>query len=429
MKFFQILMIISLIGIIGCNSRKGQTNNFTSANDTLVIKTEKIKGIGIFSAVAGQINFNDTIDRYDYPVIFPKNITDIRLSWRHIDPKPFQFGNLKEEKSDYVIPFLKENFPKKIDTLNLPSIKINSLSIMSGLRGKDSIFIIDENNNKDFRDDSVRLFHKMDWKTTSNLIKCKYNIYNGKEIVEDSSWINIGTINDNELWFFVSHHLKSTFSIGNHIYQIGIVDRQSHFCFDEPSLALTYQNGISKGTLLDSELLKKGECVKLNNYYYRFDDISNDGKYVTLIKEKDFYSKIGTQVGMIAPDFNCHSVNSDSISAKDYKGKYLLLINVSACRSEISSYKSYLDLTNAYKGKLEFIGIDDSFIALRNNIEDLNISGKFVIAPDNPMIKKNYRPDICSRTCFLISPEGRIIHKFEIFNWQSNLARVFGNKK
>ena len=431
MKIVNILIITSLMVVISCSPKKEQANNFTSSSDTLVLTTNKIKGIDLFSAGAGAFHFRDTAEEYDYPVIFPKSISDIKLAWTHIDSKPFQFGSLKKDKSDYIKTFLKENFPTKIDTLNLPSIKDNSICIMSGRRGKDMVFIVDENNNKDFRDDSVRLFQKIEWRTISKLIKCKYMIYNGKETVEDSSWMNIGTINDydNDLCFFVSHHLESTFSIDNQNYQIGVIDEQSHFGFDEPVLALISQKGIRKDTLLESELLKKGEYVKLANTYYRFDDISNDGKYITLIKENDFNSKIGTQVGMKAPNFNCHSIDGDSISLNDYKGKYLLLLNVSACWSEVSSYTCFMDLTETFKGKLEFLGIDDSSIALRNNIKDSNISGRFVIAADNQIIRRFYRPLICSRTCFLINPNGSIIDKFEIFDWKSNLAEVFGSKK
>ncbi|NJK96135.1 MAG: hypothetical protein HC905_15590 [Bacteroidales bacterium] len=159
--------------------------------------------------------------------------------------------------------FLKENFPCKIDTGRIPSIKDNSVCIMSGRQGKDTIFIVDENNNKDFRDDPVRLYKEMDWKTTSGLIKCQYNVYNGHEMVKDSSWVNLGTLGDSELWFFVSHHLESTFSVDNQIYTIGVVDEQSKFCFDDPVIALISQNGIKKDTLLETEILKKESILNL----------------------------------------------------------------------------------------------------------------------------------------------------------------------
>jgi hypothetical protein len=36
----------------------------------------------------------------------------------------------------------------------------------------------------------------------------------------------------------------------------------------------------------------------------------------------------------------------------------------------------------------------------------------------------SYRPEFCSRTCFLINPDGRIIDRFEIFDWKSHIASI-----
>jgi hypothetical protein len=413
MKVLQFFSIISTVAIIGCNSPKEYlVNHFTSSCDTIILTTEKMKGYDIFPMDAGVLHFFDTTEFYKYQVKFPGNISNIKISYKIIDFKKFSY----------------EAFHNKALWDDL-SLKNNSVCVMSGRRGNDTVFVLDENNNKDFSDDSVRLYKNMDWKTTTKLIKSKYFVNNGKEIVEDSTWVNIGTIDGTELWFFVSNHLESSFSIDGNPYQIGIVDKQSQYCFDEPILSLISQNGIRKDTLLETELLKKGEYLKLEDNYYRFDTISNDGKYITLIKEKDFNSKIGTQVGMISPDFNCHSITGDSISSINYRGKYLLIINVSACWSKISSYKCYKDLTEAYEGKFEFIGIDNSPVTLDNNIRNLNLKGSFVIAENNPVLQKAFRPAYCSRTCFLINPAGRIIDKFEIFDWESSLTRIFGNKK
>jgi peroxiredoxin len=304
---------------------------------------------------------------------------------------------------------------------------------MSGIKENDTILIVDENNNKDFRDDSVRVIKSLrqlptnGWWSNSTHIKSKYFISDGNELIEDSTWVCIAKIYNEGLLFFVSHHLEATFSVDDQVYKIGIIDRYTNFCFDDPTMTLLTRDGIRRDTLTESELIKQGEYLKLKDKYYRFDTISNDGRYVTLIKEKEFNNKIGTQVGMIAPDFNCHSIDGDSISSSNYKGKYLILVNVSACWSRISSYQCYKIMTETYKGKLEFIAIDNSPATLRNNIKALNLSGEFVIAEENKMIQKAYRPDYSSRTCFLIDPDGRILDKFEIFDWRTNLSHVFEN--
>jgi len=246
-------------------------------------------------------------------------------------------------------------------------------------------------------------------------------------MTEDSSWVNIGADGSGQLLFFVAHHLEANFSFDDQSYQIGLVNGAPfiRFCFESPILALTAQPGIKKDTLFEADLLKKGEYLKLKDTYYRFADISNDGKKIFLVKENDFSSKIGTQAGMLAPDFRCKSLDGDSIRFRDYKGKYLLLINVSGCWSKESSYKCYKDLTEAYKGKLEFLGIDKSPVFLSNNIKDLKLTGKFINANENNEIEV-FRPEYCSRTCFLINPDGRIIDKFEIFDWKPILEKLFG---
>ena len=430
MKIKQILASLLLIAIFACSPKTKQVNQFTSSSDTLIVQTSKIKGFGLFSGEAVNLEFRDTTGSNDFQVIYPKGITNIRSGWESVDYKPFWYRNITDEKSPYITSFLKDYFPAKIDTSNLPSIRDNSISIMSGLRGKDPIFIVDQNNNKDFRDDSVRLVQPIDWKAYAKLIKCKYKIYNGKEMVEDSSWLNIGAEGSGQLLFFISHHLEANFSFDNQPYQIGVVNGPPmlRFCFDSPILALTAQSGIKKDTLYDADLLKKGEYLKLNDYYYRFEDVSNDGKTIVLVKENDFSSKIGTQTGMLAPGFSCKSMGGDSIRFKDYKGKYLLLINVSSCWSKESSYKCYKDLTDAYRGRLEFLGIDKSPDILANNIKELKLSGRFINANENQTIEA-YRPEYCSRTCFLINPGGRIVDKFEIFDWKSKLEHFFNAEK
>ncbi len=422
MKLTTISLLIGLSVIFGCNREIEQENNFSSATDTLILKTEKIKGFGMFPAGAGQIYFKDTTELYEYPVIFPKNISEIKLALQHVDIKPFQYQNLKESHSDYMTTFLDKNFPEKLDTSNIASKKENTICIMSGKLDNENVFIVDENNNKDFRDDSLRLYNKMDWHTKDHLIKCKYEVFGGGIIHIDSTWVNIGELRGN-LLFFVSHHLVSEFSIDKEKYQLGIVDEQSNFCFDDPILALISKNGVMKDSLLKSELLSKGEYLKLGNNYYKFEDISNDGKSVTLVKEKDVSNKIGTQVGFIAPDFSFLSTEGDSIYFTDYKGKYLLLSNITACWSEIMSYEYFKELSEKYASKLDIIGIDISPNLLKQNIKDLNLTGIFVIAESNPLIQKNYREDYCSRTCFLIDPQGRIIDKFEISDWKVSLAK------
>jgi peroxiredoxin len=427
MKHPTFIIALILLITMACNKEKNHDNVFNSNYDTLLIKTKKIKGYGLFNSFSYNLDFIDTIEQKSFKLVYPRNVSDIKVAYELIDFKPYWFGNLKRNKSDYMPTFLKSYFPNKFDTLNIPSLRENSICILSGKQAGENVFIVDENNNKDFSDDKIRTYKKFNTKSFSDLIPCKYNIYNGTQIVEASGWINIGTDDSNKLVYSVAHHLECNLSLDNHSYKIGIVNGFPflRFCFEDPLIAILSEGELKKDSLNNSDIATTGEYLKLGKNYYYLADVSNDGRLITLVKEKDVSNKIGTQIGFIAPDFNCHSIDGDSISLKDYKGKYLLLINVSACWSEVSSYKCYMDLTETYKNKFEHIGIDDSPIALRNNIKDLKISSRFVIAPDNQMIRKTYRPDVCSRTCFLIGPDGRIIDNFEIFDWKTVLKKHF----
>ena len=408
MKNVQIIALISLLITLGCSSEYNVNNRFTSIDDTLIIQTVRLKGIGIFPASAGQISFKDTNERYNYPVIFPKNIKRIKLAWKHVDIKPFEFKYYKkgEFPKKNILKYIEE---KKIDTLNLPSLKNNSIAMMSGISGRDTIFIIDENNNKDFRDDSVRLYKKMKWKDTSNLIKCKYQVYNGKKFEDDSTWVNIGYFEHGELFFFVSHHINASFSIDKQNYQIGLADKQSGFCFDEPFIALTYSKGTLKDSLLKKDIINKGEYVKLRDTYFRFESISNDGKIIVLIKENDFNSKIGTQVGMKAPKFLCRTIDGEILESNKITDKPIIIANISGCTPK--SYDFYKKLIEKHKD-LYIIGVESGIQA--------NLGGKMVDVENsfNKIFYNDYRKDYSNYDCYLIDMNGRITEKFQIFDWE-----------
>ncbi len=426
----SILTLIFALLITIIASAKGiQKNHYTSLNDTLLLKTEKIKGYGQLPNSMYGIEFLNPKDRNYFPLIYPKNISDLKIACELIDFKPYWFTNLKKSKSEYLSTFLKDYFPNKIDTTRVPSIKDNSISIMSGRMAGKRIFIVDQNNNKDFTDDSIRPYRKLDIESISHLIRCKYNIFNGEESAKDSGWVNIGTDASGILSISVAHHLEANFTIDENKYKIAVVNGHpfNRFCFENPIFSLSTQNEVKKDSLSKNEMFETGELIKLGRLYYRLEDISNDGHYITLIKDNDIKNKIGTQVGFIAPDFSCRTMENRAISLKDYKGKYLLLANVTAQRSPVMSYEYYKELTKTYGSKVEILCIDDSPDDLEKNIVKFDLTGKFMIAEGNQSIKKNYRKDTSSRTCFLINPEGRIADKFDISQWNQNLKSYFEN--
>jgi hypothetical protein len=420
MQYKTFLLFVILLSVIvgsSCNKDIDKVNYFSSENDTLIIKTEKVKGVGMFPAGAGEIHF-ETKNRFiDFPLIIPENISDVKIGFELFDFKPWKYEQYKMGNMDRS-SIIEDISKGKIDTLIAPSLKDNSICMLSGRKDDEMIFIVDENNNENFTDDSIRHYQKMDWKTTTNLIKCEYNIYNGKNLVTDSTWINIGfpPMDSTLLLFFVSHHLIADFKIDNHSFQIGFVDRQNSFWVEEPLIAVISENAARKDTILKSDLLKLGEYLKLGHDYYCIQDITNDGSYLTLVKENNFFSKIGTQVGMMAPEFKFKSCAGDTLSNSDFKNEMFIIANISACTR--SSFNEYKNLLATMKGKLKIIGINYGISE--------NLGGIMVDIEDeyNLEFYNNYRNAYSSYECLLIDKKGRILDKFDVFDWKKNLSKI-----
>lgn len=405
-----------------------QKNQNVILNDTIILKTKQVKGYAHMSRSIYGIELLDPKVKEYFPIKYPQNISSLKVGIELADFKPYWYSKLKKDKSDYLQSFLKKYYPGKIDTANIPTLKANSIVILSGLSFGKEVFIVDQNNNKDLTDDQIWPSRPIDTKWNSTIIECKYNIFDGKETTEDSGWINIGTNKMNVLSLSIGCHLESTVTIDKSQYTFGIVNESpiNRFSYDSPVLAiLSKDNSSRKDSILRSEMIELGENIKLGNNYYRFADITNDGKYISLIKEKDTNNLIGCQVGMMAPDFECHAVGNDTLSLKNYKGKYLLIANLTADSSPKSNYQYYTELHKQYANKLEILGIDFASQDFEKNSQTFDLTGKFIMAEGNISIQKTYRKDHFSKVCFLINPEGRIVEKFDISQWEQTLQKYF----
>lgn len=428
MKKFSFLYIILILVISSCSNFKRKENKFSASDNVLKLQTIKHKGCGLFNPGAGSLYFQKPEENhFKLKFILPQGLDSIQIATHMLDIKPRIYRNFKEHGDTASFKYSVKKF--HIDTALFPKQEIdkNYLSILKGTRHDSILLIVDQNNNRDFTDDTIRGIQPMEWKSEKSLIGFDYEIFNGARIVPAHSWINMGQSKwSKDLLCFVSQHVSATFSIDNKTYTIAVSDGQWNCSFDEINVAIIGEGGKMKDTLITEDFLKRGEYLKLGSQYYKFEDIANDGSSITLLKEDHFEKQTGTQIGMIAPDFKGHTNQGDSIALADYKGKYLLLANITSCWSPISSYQSYKELTEAYSPKIEILGIDNSPDFLQRNIKELNLKGRFIIAEDkNYSIQAHYRPDFCSRLCFLVNPEGRIVNKFEIADWKTALAKNF----
>ena len=161
MKIISILLIILSFTILSCNRKIDVPNQFSSNSDTLIVEMEKVKSTGMFSAGAGEIIFETKSSFIDFPLIIPENISDVKIGFQLFDFKPWKYNMYKKGQMDKSI-VLKDVADHKIDTLIAPSLKDNSICMMSGIKNDEMIFIVDGNNNKNFTDDSIRPYQKMD---------------------------------------------------------------------------------------------------------------------------------------------------------------------------------------------------------------------------------------------------------------------------
>lgn len=388
----------------GCNSNKPQTNYFSYSSDTLIIETKKIEGNGLFTPGASRLRFRDTaewkelLDWFDFQFVYPEKLKETKIEIFSIIHVPLKYYN-----------------KLKYDTLQkFSSEQENTIGIVSGIIDNDEVFIVDENNNKDFRDDSIRVFNEWDWWSDENLIKCEYIIEKEKETISDFGWIKIGRRKD-DLLFTNCQHLEATFSIDDIKYKLGVIDDNSNsFCFIRPEFALLGENEVMRDTLFERDLLKLKEYIKLGNFYYAIKDFYSGSGTIVLVKEENFESKVGVQIGTNAPSFKFVSTTGDTISSSEYKNYDYLIANVSGCSPR--SFDIFEEILNGINSKLKLIGI--------NSGVKRGLKGVLIDVEDqyNNEMYVNYRNAYSSYDCYLINKEGRIIDKFKISNWESNLT-------
>lgn len=381
--------VLIIFTLQSCNTDKPGANEFTAANDTLVIKAERQKGTPMFPLGMGPLLFDH--DTFPYPVTFPNGLTDIKRT---------------QLKTD-----LHSKNPYYID-------------IITGLKGKENVFVLDENNNHDFRDDSIRPPGEINWKSAKDAIKFEYKISNGKQTVKESSWVRIGTMDDSSLWFGRFEYAGGEFSIDNTPYKIAATDRRNAFAFNfsqESMIALIKDGTTTKDTLFEKDYIKLGESLKLNGTYYRFESIANNGETITLVKDKSFNNQTGTQVGMLAPAFKGTTTTGKTISSTGLHDKPLVIVNSCGCGGDKISTQAFYDIKNKYGGKINVVRIDSK---IKDGNEGIQFDTENKLNED---IFNKYRGEYCSRVTYVIGKDNRIITKFDASQWESFLPKILDN--
>lgn len=392
MKYFLkiVIYLTSLFSIISCQKNKIIQNQFSSLSDTIIIKTNKVKGNGLFDLGYGSIQFKDTSNTFSNSIKYPKDIKNL---------KRFQLKTDFKEAKDY------------------------NVEILLGNKNGKQVFIVDENNNKDLTDDSIRDSEKIIWSSPPEILKTKYLISNGQQIVKDSSWLCIGNSNG-KILLGKREHLIGKFSIDNENFEIGVVEPRNPMSFSYgfiPDISVLSNLGIKKDSINYSDLIQYGEVLNLNNKYYRFDSISNNGDLITLVKDNDFLTKTGTQKGMIAPSFRVITISGDTLKSSDLHNKFTVIANSCGCGGDKKSTQSFYDIQKTFGDSISVLHVDS----------DMENSGVGVHVDSEKEFNKdfynNYRKQYCSRICYVIGKDNRIVEKFDINEWKKLLPKIIKN--
>ncbi|WP_020570336.1 hypothetical protein [Neolewinella persica] len=387
MKAILKLWVMVFIVILGCENAEPALFHFSNTDESLLIETKKERGSGILSLGISSLNFKDIGSEFPYPIKIPVNIKDVKRAQISTD--------IRAESKYYI-------------------------DVVTGEIDEKQIFIVDENNNNNLMDDSVRIVKPIDWSTEDDLIECLYSVSKQQEVVEDKTWLRIGRSFDGAFRGGKSEHLIAEFWIGKDQYQVGIaspyiVDYTYDFA---PEIAIFSHNESEKDTLFTRDIIKKGEFLKLKNGYYKFDSISYYGELITLVKEHNFDEIVGAQVGMIAPEFTCVSTSNDTMYSQVLHDKILVVANSCACGGDVESTEAYFEISNEFNDKIHILRLDSKI--------DTTLAGYHIDMDDefNKGVYDKYRNAYCSRSCVVIGENGRIIDKFPVVDWRQYLPKL-----
>ena len=424
--FHKVALVLLLTAFVGCSKPANKIPRFSSNQDTLLIATKLHKGAGKFERIFGPLRFNE-ISELSYPVKLPSNLTDIKHTFQTVDYNVSWYNKHKNDKELELPPFIIEAIlDNTLDTTQVPSEEQNQIDIISGIRDSVQVFVLDENNNQDLTDDSIRVYQPMNWHSNENLIKSIFHRYNGEKIVKDSTWIKVGTLGTNSMLFLgVAKYVTAEFYLNDQFYQLGTADFQTSYTYWDPTFILLREGSVVKDSVYLKDILYPNEFVRLNNKYYRIHKVSKYGDYVTLIKEQDFSSQTGTQLGIKAPDFTAISTTGDTIISTSMNDKPMLIANSCGCGGDIRSLDAYDEMNKQYGNRAYMINIDTGERGLDTE------EGIYIDREDenNINLVNHFRRRYCSRVCYVIDVNYTVIDKFEITDWKDVLPKILGSQR
>ncbi len=417
------------------------TFNFSNAStpDTLIHQTKRVKGFGPIGLSFSPIKTMDKDNIWYSTVPKVKNIPDTlgRLLFATYEAdflqhtyQNYYMGNI----SDSFFIELKKIWDWHPDTVNFSRkfVKVN-IAVAAGVNNKgDVIVVVDRNNNYDLGDDEP---FKLQPKLPGQSFWGRYN--DNLPIEVGFEYFHKGKIHKAQTWMYIDYslfqymmpdslsaslppelsvafaeHRVAEVKINDEKYKIAVKSMRAVYRNSTYLIVITQSK--EKYRLSDkSSRVNLGDMFKLGDTYYRFADVSIDGKEITLIKESDAPTLGGSQVGLKAINFVAHTISGEKISLENLRGKYVYLdfwgTWCSPCRREIPGLKK---VYKAYKDKnFILLGIaKDKLETLVDFVEKEDIQWPQIVQDESKEIINLYNVKRYP-TSFLIDPEGTIIEK------------------
>jgi peroxiredoxin len=407
--------------------------------DTLIIETKRIKGFGPVGPILKYVpnlpedspwqsiipeiqGIPDTLENF----MFDVEQTDIKQNVY----QNYYLGNISEKR---FLELKKEwNWEPDSTRYTKNYVKVG-IAVAAGIdRNNNKIVIFDQNNNNNLSDDEIYKLppilpgqHFFSRYHDGLPVEAEFEYFYNSEIIKTKGWFYIDYSSD----YYnspdsIKKSLPLSLSIGFAEHQIAEFNLEGiKFMLALCSMSPTYRqqpflflidNKDDKfGSSVFSQRINLGEMIKLGETYYKFNDVSIDGKYITLIKEEKHSISGGTNIGQKIYTFSSMSITGEELNIENYRGKYVYLdfwgTWCGPCLEEIPELKN---IYNLYKDhNFEIIGI-----AL-DKVENVK---QFIIKNDIkwPQIVQDASKAIINLfeinsypTTFLIDPEGIIIDK------------------
>lgn len=412
-----------------------QSLQLITSCDTAVIRlSEKVQGYGpngMISYGLNDVSDLDSTSLYSFHGIknVPDSLSDLKKYKIILDDFQLRYQSYRNGmiSKDNFLEFINNTFWNIEDTAYLTNQQIkNSISVVAGYdQSKIRVYVIDENNNNDFSDDTIQ-YLKSNLSRIEDVLRnsryVDYEYYDGSTIVKDKILINIslGWSNNENPFFNVPEfrYGKIVYNDKNYLVcregynperNIYVLPDKPYFC------SIDRQFAIKPNQYFNLEQ----EFFTYESYYQTPEVIKIKKEYLTQeiydaqIKLGSKLGPVSTQIGMVAPCVIGSNIMNDSlVSSCNLKGKYVFLdFWATFCAPCIAEFPELLNVYNLFdRSEFEIIGIVKD--VTRGNIKEF-LQGKQVIWPtvsqDHSLTQMEGYNIIAYPTTYLINPEGKII--------------------